>query len=72
MSYRPDNIFGGTQVVSLVEVRGKNNVNPHDVVGSLIHPVRPLLKSLNGKSCAALDALLVRERLKGSGQLATG
>src|SRR4029453_6773296 len=30
MSHQPNNIFAGTQVVSLVEVRGKNN--------SLIHP----------------------------------
>src|SRR5437773_10517521 len=30
MSHQPDNIFAGTQVVSLVEVRGTNN--------SLLHP----------------------------------
>ncbi len=32
MSYQPDNIFAGTQVVALVEVRGTNN--------SLVHPRR--------------------------------
>jgi hypothetical protein len=30
MSHQPDNIFAGTQVVSLVEVRGPNH--------SLVHP----------------------------------
>lgn len=30
MSHQPDNIFAGTQVVSLVEIRGTNN--------SLVHP----------------------------------
>jgi predicted nucleotidyltransferase len=35
MSHQPDNIFAGTQVVSLVEVRGTNNslVHPHGAVG---------------------------------------
>jgi hypothetical protein len=35
MSYRPDNIFVGTQVVSLVEVRGINNsfVHPRGAIG---------------------------------------
>ena len=35
MSHQPDNIFAGTQVVSLVEVRGTNNslVHPRGVVG---------------------------------------
>ena len=32
MSHQPDNIFAGTQVVALVEVRGTNN--------SLVHPRR--------------------------------
>src|SRR5438094_10661114 len=35
MSHQPDNIFAGTQVVSLVEVRGTNNslVHPRGAVG---------------------------------------
>ena len=35
MSHQPDNIFAGTQVVSLVEVRGTNDslVHPRDAVG---------------------------------------
>jgi predicted nucleotidyltransferase len=35
MSHQPDNIFAGTQVVSLVEVRGRNNslVHPRGAVG---------------------------------------
>ena len=37
MSHQPDNIFAGTQVVSLVEVRGTNNslVHPRGAVGAL-------------------------------------
>src|SRR5450759_580310 len=35
MSHQPDNLFAGTQVVSLVEVRGTNNslVHPRGAVG---------------------------------------
>jgi len=35
MSHQPDNIFAGTQVVSLVEVRGPNHslVHPRGAVG---------------------------------------
>src|SRR6267154_2217891 len=35
MSHQPNNIFAGTQVVSLVEVRGPNNslVHPRGAVG---------------------------------------
>src|SRR6476660_9269335 len=35
MSHQPDNIFTGTQVVSLIEVRGTNNslVHPRGAVG---------------------------------------
>src|ERR1700749_4709141 len=35
MSHQPNNIFAGTQVVSLVEVRGTNNslVHPRGAVG---------------------------------------
>ena len=35
MSHQPDNIFAGTQVVSLVEVRGTNDcrVHPRGAVG---------------------------------------
>src|SRR5882724_7779655 len=35
MSHQPDNVFAGTQVVSLVEVRGTNNslVHPRGAVG---------------------------------------
>src|SRR5438045_8935207 len=35
MSHQPDNIFAGTQVVSLIEVRGTNNslVHPRGAVG---------------------------------------
>ena len=35
MSHQPDNIFAGTQVVSLMEVRGTNNslVHPRGAVG---------------------------------------
>ncbi|HYT60095.1 MAG TPA: hypothetical protein VEL06_07980, partial [Haliangiales bacterium] len=35
MSHRPNNIFAGTQVVALVEVRGTNNslVHPRGAVG---------------------------------------
>src|SRR5437867_13378613 len=35
MSHQPDNIFAGTQVVSLVEVRGTNSalVHPRGAVG---------------------------------------
>src|SRR5215470_13726953 len=35
MSHQPDNLFAGTQVVSLVEVRGTNNslVHPRSAVG---------------------------------------
>src|SRR5437867_3094932 len=35
MSHQPDNIFAGTQVVALVQVRGTNNslVHPRGVVG---------------------------------------
>jgi uncharacterized protein len=35
MSHQPENIFAGTQVVSLVEVRGTNNslVHPRGAVG---------------------------------------
>jgi hypothetical protein len=31
MSHQPDNIFAGTQVVSLVEVRGTNNSLVHQI-----------------------------------------
>jgi hypothetical protein len=35
MSHQPNNVFAGTQVVSLVEVRGTNNslVHPRGAVG---------------------------------------
>src|SRR3954471_6922963 len=35
MSHQPDNIFAGTQIVSLVEIRGTNNslVHPRGAVG---------------------------------------
>src|SRR5438132_8304303 len=35
MSHQPDNVFAGTQVVSLVEIRGTNNalVHPRGAVG---------------------------------------
>ncbi len=46
MSHQPDNIFAGTQVVSLVEVRGTNNtlVHPRGAVGVVTRLRRWLVK----------------------------
>jgi len=41
MSHQPDNIFAGTQVVSLVEVRRTNN--------SLMHPLS--FATIDGRLC---------------------
>ncbi len=49
MSHQPDNIFAGTQVVSLVEVRGTNNslVHPRGAVGVVARtPIGDQSKSL--------------------------
>src|SRR5947207_828394 len=43
MSHQPDNVFAGTQVVSLVEVRGTNNslVHPRGAVGVVALKANP-------------------------------
>ena len=58
MSHQPDNIFAGTQVVSLVEIRGTNNslVHPRGAVG-VVRPSELIREALND--------LLVRVRTKG-------
>ncbi len=61
MSHQPNNVFAGTQVVALVEVRGTNNslVHPRGAVGV----VSPLPELPDETTRAALNDLLVRIRL---------
>jgi hypothetical protein len=78
MSHQPGNISTGTQVVSLVEVRGTNNslVHPRGAVGIVIHtPGASMVRSSpshdvsqlpelpSDETRAALKDLLVRIRL---------
>jgi hypothetical protein len=52
MSHQPDNIFAGTQVVSLIEVRGTNNslVHPRGAVGVVTRGGRNYTATSNAPS----------------------
>src|SRR5262249_55929232 len=65
MSHQPDNIFAGTQVVSLVEVRGTNNslVHPRGAVGVVTRTPTGEQTHLLVRFPDGFEASLTREQL---------
>src|SRR6266516_276725 len=65
MSHQPDNIFAGTQVVSLVEVRGTNNslVHPRGAVGVVTRTPTGDQKQFLVRFPDGFEASLTREQL---------
>lgn len=66
MSHQPNNVFAGTQVVSLVEVRGTNNslVHPRGAVGVVTRtPAIELEKHFLVRFPDGFEASLTREQL---------
>src|SRR5262249_19468064 len=65
MSHQPDNIFAGTQVVSLVEVRGTNNslVHPRGAVGVVTRTPTGDQSNYLVRFPDGLDASVAREQL---------
>jgi uncharacterized protein len=65
MSHQPDNIFAGTQVVSLVEVRGTNNslVHPRGAVGVVTRTPRGDQNQFLVRFPDGFEASLTREQL---------
>jgi predicted nucleotidyltransferase len=65
MSHQADNIFAGTQVVSLVEVRGTNNslVHPHGAVGVVTRTPTGDQKHFLVRFPDGFEASLKREQL---------
>jgi len=66
MSHQPDNIFAGTQVVSLVEVRGTNNalVHPRGAVGAVTHTPTGEQNQFLVMFPDGFEASLIREQLE--------
>ena len=67
MSHQPNNVFAGTQVVSLVEVRGTNNslVHPRGAVGVVTRtPVSEIEKHFLVRFPDGFEASLTREQLE--------
>ena len=65
MSHQPDNIFAGTQVVSLVEIRGTNNslVHPRGAVGVVTRTPTGDKNQFLIRFPDGFEASLTRERL---------
>ena len=65
MSHQPDNIFAGTQVVSLVEVRGTNNslVHPRGAVGVVTRTPTGAQSKFLVRFPDGFEASLAREQL---------
>ncbi|MDB6067990.1 MAG: hypothetical protein JWR26_4198 [Pedosphaera sp.] len=65
MSHQPDNIFAGTQVVALVEVRGANNslVHPRGAVGVVTRTPAGTEKHFLIRFPDGFEASLTREQL---------
>jgi hypothetical protein len=65
MSHQPDNIFAGTQVVSLVEVRGTNNslVHPRGAVGVVTRTPTGDQSKFLVRFPDGFEASIVREQL---------
>ena len=65
MSHQPDNVFAGTQVVTLVEVRGTNNslVHPRGAVGVVTRTPTGDQKSFLVRFPDGFEASLTREQL---------
>jgi len=66
MSHQPDNIFAGTQVVSLVEVRGTNNslVHPRGAVGVVTRTPTGDQKQFLVRFPDGFEASFTREKLE--------
>jgi hypothetical protein len=66
MSHQPDNIFAGTQVVSLVEVRGTNNslVHPRGAVGVVTRTPTGVQDQFLVRFPDGFEAALTREKLE--------
>jgi len=66
VSHRPDNIFAGTQVVSLVEVRGTNNalVHPRGAVGVVTRTPTGDQNQFLVRFPDGFEASLIREQLE--------
>src|SRR2546426_7009446 len=66
MSHQPDNIFAGTQVVSLVEVRGTNNslVHPRGAVGVVTRTPTGEQDQFLVRFPDGFEAALTREQLE--------
>ncbi len=66
MSHQPDNIFAGTQVVSLVEVRGTNNalVHPRGAVGVVTRTPTGDQNQFLVRFPDGFEASLIREQLE--------
>src|SRR5258707_2081818 len=66
MSHQPDNIFAGTQVVSLVEVRGTNNslVHPRGAVGVVTRTPTGTEQHFLVRFPDGFEASLVRQQLE--------
>lgn len=66
MSHQPNNIFAGTQVVSLVEVRGTNNalVHPRGAVGVVTRTPAVAGESFLVRFPDGFEATLAREQLE--------
>src|SRR6185436_18328890 len=66
MSHQPNNIFAGTQVVSLVEVRGTNNslVHPRGAVGVVTRTPAVAGEKFLVRFPDGFEASLTREQLE--------
>jgi predicted nucleotidyltransferase len=65
MSHQPDNIFAGTQIVSLVEVRGSNNslVHPRGAVGVVTRTPAGMESHFLVRFPDGFEASLTREQI---------
>jgi len=65
MSHQPDNIFAGTQIVSLVEIRGTNNslVHPRGAVGVVTRTPTGEQKQFLVRFPDGFEASLTRDKL---------
>ena len=66
MSHEPDNIFAGTQIVSLAEVRGTNNslAHPRGAVGAATRTPNGDQKQFLVRFPYGFEAALTREQLE--------
>src|SRR6266850_4842107 len=66
MSHQPDNIFAGTQIVSLVEIRGTNNslVHPRGAVGVVTRTPTGDQNQFLVRFPDGFEAALTREQLE--------